>query len=213
MFVEISPEYLRSIASDSDRIPKLYYHPLTIARKFFWLRLKQIHSLMLKHLVHRDSCLDFGCGSGTFLPTLSGLFRSVKGVDLELVEASKIVEHYALNNVRLVLAGGSAVEPDEQVDAIVAADVLEHFENLDEPLSTILRWLKNDGLLFTSLPTENLFTRLTRILGGYAKPADHYRSGEEVEKILIHRGFIQIDHKLVLFWFPLYRLGVWRKAS
>lgn len=211
MFVEIPPDFLRTIATDSERMPRLYYHPLAIARKFFWSRLKLIYALMNQHLRDRGSCLDFACGSGVFLPTLSGLFRSVHGIDIELVDAPKVVAHYALKNVRLTSTDIYTAELDMQFDAIVAADVLEHFEQLDKPVSQIHRWLKHDGLLFTSLPTENIFTRFTRVLGGYTKPADHYRSGEEVEEILRSQGFVKIDSRTILFFFPLYLIGVWKK--
>lgn len=211
MFVEIPPDFLRAIATDSGRMPKLYYHPLAVARKFFWARLKHIHALMGRHLRVRDSCLDFACGSGIFLPTLSGLFRSVRGIDIELVEAPKVVEHFSLRNVQLLSADLYTLELNERFDAIVAADVLEHFEHLDTAVSQLHRWLKDDGLLFTSLPTENVFTRITRVVGGYTKPADHYRSGEEVEALLLSRGFRKIDSRTILFFFPLYLIGVWKK--
>lgn len=213
MFVEIPPDFLRTIATKSERMPRLYYHPLAIARKFFWSRLKHIHALMNRHLRNRGSCLDFACGSGVFLPTLSNLFQSVQGIDIELVDAPKIVEHFALKNIRLTSADIYSAELNEQFDAIVAADVLEHFEQLDKPVSQIHRWLKNDGLLFTSLPTENIFTKATRVLGGYTKPADHYRSGEEVETILRSHGFQKIDGRTVLSFFPLYLIGVWEKTG
>lgn len=211
MFIQIPPEVLVGIATDSDRMPKLYYHPCAIARKFFWIRLKCISTLISKNLSNRNSCLDFGCGSGVFLPTLSKLFRSVRGIDIELVEAPKIVEHYKLQNVRLIASDIFTAILDEQFDAIIAADVLEHFNNLDEPVAQIKRWLKDEGLLFTSLPTENLFTKMTRILGRYTKPADHYYSGEEVEEVLRNHGFCKVESKKLISVFPLYLIGVWKK--
>lgn len=211
MFVEIPPDVLSGIATDSDRMPRLYYHPRVIARKFFWLRLKCIASLIKKNVSNRNTCLDFGCGSGVFIPTLSNLFRSVHGIDIELVEAPKIMEHYALKNVRLISADIFTTQLDEQFDAIIAADVLEHFDDVDKPIAQIRRWLKDDGLLFTSLPTENVFTRLTRILGKYTKPADHYYSGEEVEQKLRNHGFSKVEGTRLVSFFPLYLIGVWRK--
>jgi 2-polyprenyl-3-methyl-5-hydroxy-6-metoxy-1,4-benzoquinol methylase len=213
MFVEIPPDVLLGIATDSERMPKLYYHHLAIARKFFWLRLKCISALMMKNLARRDSCLDFGCGSGVFLPSLSKLFRSVRGIDIELVEAPKIIAHYALPNVALISADIFTVKLDEQFDAIVAADVLEHFNDVNKPIVRIKQWLKDDGLLFTSLPTENICTKMTRIVGKYTKPADHYHTGEEVEAALRAHGFHKVDGKKLVTFFPMYLLGVWRKQA
>jgi len=213
MFIEIPPKVLFGIATDSSRMPKLYYHPRWIARKFFWLRLRYIHALMRRHLINRNSCLDFGCGSGVFLPTLSNLFRSVRGIDLEMVEARNIAEYYALKNVHLISADIFSAVLDERFDAIVAADVLEHFDSLDRPVAQIKLWLKGDGLLFTSLPTENYFTMVTRRFGKYTKPADHYYSGEEVETALRNHGFIKIKSITLASCFPLYLIGVWRQNA
>lgn len=211
MFVEIPPDVLRGIATDSERMPRLYYYPLSIARKFFWLRLKCISALMMKHLHKRGTCLDFGCGSGVFLPTLSNLFQTARGIDIELIEAPEIVARYNLKNVELISADIFTVVLDEQYDAIVAADVLEHFHDIDAPIIQIKRWLKDDGLLFTSLPTENFFTKLTRIIGKYTKPADHYHTGEEVEATLRKHGFYKVESRKLIPLFPLYLIGVWSK--
>jgi len=43
-------------------------------------------------------------------------------------------------------------------------DVLEHFQDLKEPVKEIARILKKDGFLVTSLPTENFFYKLGRFL-------------------------------------------------
>ncbi len=212
MFVEIPKVLLASIATDSDRMPKLYYHPIAIGRKFFWLRLRTIYSLMNKYVNDRNKCLDFGCGSGVFLPTLSGMFISVTGIDIEMEEAELIVDHYNLNNVQLISGDINTTVLDEsRFDAISAADVLEHFKELDAPVSQIYRWLKDDGILITSLPTENLFTKCTRIIGRYEKPFDHYHTGEQVEGCLQKNGFYRVKSIKVISLFPLYLVSVWRK--
>lgn len=160
-----------------------------------------------------DACMDFGCGSGVFLPTLSNLFSSVRGMDIEMVEAPQIVDYYRLKNVQLMNCDINTYAFDNRdlFDVITAADVLEHFEKLDKPVSQIYRWLKDDGLLFTSLPTENLFTRLTRMLGRIEKPWDHYHTGESVEYFLQEHGFRKMNSSIVIPIFPLYLVSVWRK--
>lgn len=213
-FVEIDRQLLERIATDSRRMPKLYYHPWTIARKFFWLRLRQLHSLMLARSVARDSCLDFACGSGVFLPTLSQTFRRVDGIDLETREAEAIKATFKLNNVKLINADISrAEELPGGYDVIIAADVLEHFQDLGSALARIKEWLSPRGRLFTSLPTESFCTKATRIIGGYTKPWDHYHSGQEVEQRLAQEGFEKLEGRVLVPFFPMYLLGVWRRAT
>jgi len=211
MFIEIPPDILQSIATNSDRMPKLYYHPRKVAREFFWLRLRTLHHLIEKHVKNRTRCLDFGCGSGVFLPTLSTLFTAVNGIDIEMVEAPKIIDHYHLANVDLITADINQINLEKRFDAIIAADVLEHFNRIEHPVSQIFNWLKEDGLLFTSLPTENIFTKLTRIAGKYEKPWDHYHRGEDVEEYLSQNGFRKIASTRIVAVFPLYLISVWGK--
>lgn len=214
MFVEIPASRLRNGATESNRMPKLYYHPNWFARKFFWERLRVLHRFLSQYPVRRDSCLDFGCGSGVFLPTLSSEFASVTGVDIETEEAAKILAHYNPSNVSLVNADIYTTKEfgPEMFDVVMAPDVLEHFKDLKPPVACIHRWLKPDGFLFTSLPTENAFTLATRIAGKYEKPWDHYHTGYQVEDFLAANGFRRLRRSLLYPLFPLYLTSVWRKA-
>jgi 2-polyprenyl-3-methyl-5-hydroxy-6-metoxy-1,4-benzoquinol methylase len=178
--------------------------------------LKAIHRSILKHVPTRNVCIDFGCGSGVFLPTLARTFETVQGIDIEAFEARQIVDTCRLENVRLIdvdiyRAEGAEIQ---KADAIVAADVLEHFKELETPVKRLHDWLKDDGLLFTSGPSENLFTILGRKLGGIEKPWDHYHTGYEVEEFLESHGFRRIaPAKHVYRAMPMYILSVWRKAT
>ncbi len=213
MFVEIPASRLRDGATESDRMPKLYYHPNWLARKFFWERLRVLHRFLAQYPVCNESCLDFGCGSGVFLPTLASEFASVTGVDIETVEAKRILDYYKLSNVSLVNADIYTTTEfgPEVFDVVMAPDVLEHFKDLAAPVSRIHAWLKADGFLFTSLPTENAFTRATRVAGKYEKPWDHYHTGYQVEDFLAGNGFRRVRRSLLFPFFPLYLTSVWRK--
>lgn len=211
-FVEIPPDVLKENATVSARMPKLYYHPNVLARKFFWLRLRYLSRLMQKYAAGKRACLDFGCGSGIFLPTLEKLFPSVAGIDIETQEAKQIIDLYSLR-VQLINADIYRKDlPPRSFDVISAADVLEHFRELGPPVCKIRQWLKDDGLLFTSLPTENAFTRGCRLVGSYEKPWDHYHTGYEVEAFISNNGFRAIHTAKVVPVFPLYIVSVWRKT-
>jgi 2-polyprenyl-3-methyl-5-hydroxy-6-metoxy-1,4-benzoquinol methylase len=192
----------------------LYHHPCVLARWFFWQRLRVIHRHLCVYAERRESCIDFGCGSGTFLPTLAGLFSSVVGVDMETVEAERLLEHYPADNVKLRAGDARSMELEQApADVVVAADVLEHFPELGPPAATLRRWLKDDGWLFTSVPTENLCTRLTRLSVGWERPEDHYHAGRQVERFLAGQGFSRLTSSQVAPLFPLYIVSVWRKRG
>src|SRR3546814_19876993 len=75
--------------------------------------------------------------------------------------------------------------------------------------------MSDDGILFTSLPTENVCYRLLRLVFGKTKPADHNHSAAEVEAMLRAGGFRKVMglyNRLVLPAFPLFRISSWRKA-
>ena len=215
-FEEIPPETLRQIATVSIRMPRLYFYPIRFVRKFFWARLKAIHRSMLKTVPQRGVAIDFGCGSGVFLPSLANTFDLVQGIDIEANEAKEIVNTYKLENVRLINADIYNLNDAqiEKADAIVAADVLEHFKELDVPIRRLYEWLKDDGYLFTSGPSENILTRLGRIIGRIEKPWDHYHTGYQVEQFLEQHGFQRTSSSYHVYRImPMYILSVWKKTA
>jgi SAM-dependent methyltransferase len=214
MFIKIDSKFLQSIATDSERIPSLYYSNYWLVKNFFWMRLKLINYQISKIKTKKDSCLDFGGGGGVFLPTLSSQFKTVVFIDLETLEASKVVEKYNLKNVKLIKEDiANASIPEAPFDVIVAADVLEHFQDLSMPISVFHKLLKKDGVLLTSLPTENFIYTSIRKIFNITKPWDHYHTGYQVELSLKRAGFKQIGRNFVpLFYniFPLFLISAWK---
>lgn len=189
-FIPVDPAFLRRIASGSVVTPSLYYHPNPVLRRQFWGRLRTIHALMDTVGRRGGRCLDFGGGGGVFLPTLSRRFDEVVCVDRDVREARQVVAEYALSNVRVDEV--DILSPDYapgRFDAIVAADVLEHFPDLAPPVGRLADWLAADGHLFTSLPTETGLYAFARRVFGVQPPPDHYHTAAEVEAFLEASGF------------------------
>ncbi|HYD31605.1 MAG TPA: class I SAM-dependent methyltransferase [Azospirillaceae bacterium] len=211
-------DLLRCVATgkSEDIALDVYCSPQFLLREFFWLRLRLMVLLIRAMGGHGTSVLDFGGGSGIFAMSLASGFERVTLIDQNTTEAEHLNAHYGLPNLNIVRADILGHDFGEGVfDAVVAADVLEHFLDVDAPITRIHRWLKPDGLLFTSLPTENLWYRILRVMFRKQKPQDHYHTAAEVERRLATLGFRKargIYHPFVLPLFPLFRISAWRKA-
>jgi ubiquinone/menaquinone biosynthesis C-methylase UbiE len=214
-FIEIPTDYLAQIADDGDRIPRLYYADNYVLRRMFWQRLYRMTWQMGRCVKTRGSCLDFGGGAGVFLPTLASLFARVTLVDLEARQAELVKDHYKLANVQILQADANTLDfRSAPFDAAVAADVLEHFQDLSVPLDLLRDWIKPGGLLFTSLPTETYAYALLRRVFGVEKPLDHYHTGYEVEEHLQRHGFQRVETSCVPLHFPiapLFLITAWRR--
>lgn len=211
-FTQVDPGFLRAIASGNIRTPSLYYHSNLLLREGFWSRLKAINHQMNRVSLQKGHCLDFGGGSGVFLPTLAQRFQSVVCVDVDPSNAEAIVHQYHLSNITIQAENAlTATYPVARFNAIVAADVLEHFADLKAPVATIKQVLSKDGYLFTSLPTENWVYTLLRQLFGMEKPDDHYHTAAQVEAYLAASGFRAVYRTYLPVWFaPLFWVTTWR---
>ncbi len=218
--VRPSLELMRSLQGEAqtgtDIALDVYCHRNPLLREFFWLRLRFLTWMLRRFGRGRANALDFGGGSGVFLPTLATGFDRVRLIDLHTEQARALCEAMGIDNVECVSDDIATFDFEAgSFDAIVAADVLEHFREHDLPLTKIHRWLADDGLLFTSLPTENVFYRGLRVVFRKQKPPDHYHSARDVENALRRAGFRKrfgIYHPLVAPLFPLFRISAWEKA-
>jgi predicted TPR repeat methyltransferase len=140
----------------------------------------------------------------------------VIGVDLETSECTEVLARYGLTDKNVTVMNSDILHAplgERTMDAACAADVLEHFSCVEAPLERIRQVLTDDGLLFTSVPTENVWTRLTRRVGKYRRPADHYHSAKQVEQIISRNGFRKIAGRTVVPGYSLYLVGVWQKRT
>jgi len=205
-----------SAVQNQDISLDVYCSEQTLLRNFFWLRLRLLTALIRRTRPATRRCLDFGGGSGVFAASLSTGFDQVTLIDQNTDEARDLVRRLGIRNVDLVNANVFDHEfAPGTFDAVTAADVLEHFTDPREPIARIRRWMADDGVLFTSLPTENACYRILRLIFGKKKPADHYHSAAEVEAMLRQGGFRKVMglyHPLLLPIFPLFRISAWRKA-
>lgn len=213
-FYEIPAEVLAKELHTGDRAPTLYQHRIMIIRKVFWSRLKKVVSLINRNCNNYGSCLDYAGGDGVLLPTLGTMFEKVYLADIEAEGAKRTVDYYSINNAEVI--SGNILEGilvDMKYDVIIAADVLEHFMELDAPIDIILKMLNKNGILVTSLPRENLLYVFLRFVFGVTKPEDHYHTAKEVEEVLKRKGFTQ-GHNVITKWDiflePLFSVKCWK---
>jgi 2-polyprenyl-3-methyl-5-hydroxy-6-metoxy-1,4-benzoquinol methylase len=179
----VPPDLLARIAkglSDEDRaemaIPS-YLHRNPALRWMAWRRLEVVVE-RLKQLAPAKGkgsvVLDFGCGSGVLFRDSLARFDRVVGVDVVLTAAKALVAELGLQNVTLYAPSeaDSTVAPGS-IDVIVAAEVLEHVDDLRPTLRQFKSWLKPNGRLLVSLPTENELYRLGRKLAGFSGHYHH----------------------------------------
>jgi predicted TPR repeat methyltransferase len=214
MFIHIPIETLKQVYRNHSKTT-LYFSRNPIVRRLFWKRLKTLYGFIERAGHAKTRAVDFGGGNGVFLPSLAQLFDHVTCIDLDTKRAAQMAEVFQLQNVTLLSGDlNTPLSFEGPVDAIVAADVLEHFKELTPPVSSITRWLKNGGFLYTSLPTENYFYTVLRKILRVTKPADHYHSGFEVEQFLSRHGFRLVKRRYLPFrLFPLFLISAWKKAA
>jgi 2-polyprenyl-3-methyl-5-hydroxy-6-metoxy-1,4-benzoquinol methylase len=164
-----------------------YSHWNPLIRGLFWSRLR--HALDLLDPRPREVILDFGTGTGVLLPALSARECTVYALDLFPGPAREMVRQRGLSNVTVIdNPNGTRHEfPAGSLDAIVALDVLEHFENRHSVIELFRDRLRPGGRVVVSGPTENAAYRLGRIAAGFRRKGhyhytDIYRIRSEFER-------------------------------
>lgn len=220
LYIQPPVTLLRSLidrdTQSSDIALDVYCAENILLRKFFWARLWMLTLLIRRFSKREHTCLDFGGGSGIFMVSLASGFERVELIDLNTEQAERLQASYGIQNVGITRANINTFDYGAGVfNAVVAADVLEHFKDLKLPVERIRHWLSAGGTLYTSLPTENLCYRFLRILFRKQKPHDHYHTAAEVERFLRENGFRKVGalyHPLFVPLFPLFRISAWRKS-
>lgn len=177
---------ITSEQQDEMAIPS-YLHGNPAIRWLMWKRYESISRLVTKEKT--ENVLEFGCGIGLFLPELSCHARNIFAIDLFPQYAKRLCEMRQLN---VTFVDSLSEIEDGSLDAIVAADVLEHVEDLEGVLRRFSDKLSPEGHLLVSGPTENIFYRMGRILAGFAGKGDyHHTNIDNIIETALSKNFIQ----------------------
>ncbi len=157
---------------DEMAIPS-YLHWNPLIRWLMWRRYEYI--TRLAGFSNSMSALEFGCGTGVFLPELDSRCNKVYAIDI-FPEFAKILSDELDLNISFI--DNLSEIPNNSLDIIIAADVLEHIDSkeLIEYLKIFSEKLKSSGRLIISGPTENIFYKIGRILAGFADKGDYHHT-------------------------------------
>ena len=88
--------------TDPTKERNIYAHANRLARDIFWQRLEKLFYYLRTRSNSTDRVLDFGGGSGAFLPALAGFYATVTIVDLDASDALSIANKMSLSNVKII---------------------------------------------------------------------------------------------------------------
>lgn len=188
---------------DESAVPS-YTHGNPLVRWIIFRRLDVImafvNEILPNHAPNRGTAgLDFGCGVGLLMPFLAARFETLHVTDICLDGAKATASHYDCRNVRFHSPSEvfSAI-PDRSLKVIVAADVLEHVENLEEIILQFRRKLAPGGAIIISGPTENTLYKICRKIAGFTGEY-HVRDIYDIERVIAEHGLRMIRLKCLPF--------------
>ncbi len=190
---------------DEMAIPS-YLHKNPLIRWLMWRRYEYIASL--SQFTNDMTVLEFGCGSGVFLPELASACGKVYAIDI-FPEYAKALSTKLNLGTRFVddlseISAGS-------LDIVIAADVLEHIKDnkLVEYLGTFSLKLRDAGRLIVSGPTESIAYRIGRVAAGFGDKGDYHVSNiNKLIRRIENGGFHLARQKTLPFRFPPFLFKV-----
>ncbi len=107
----------------------------------------------IKDLKKKDAyILDIGCGNGNISLALGALGYNILGIDIDAVSIENATALNTFDNVRFEVSDANAFSIDDNFDAIVCSEVLEHLDRPWELVRSIYRILKPGGILVATVP-------------------------------------------------------------
>ncbi len=96
--------------------------------------------------------LDIGCGNGNISMALGSLGFNVTGVDIDEASINTANEKNTFKNITFKIIDANSFSINDEFDAIVCSEVLEHLDTPSELVESIYRILKPGGVLVATVP-------------------------------------------------------------
>jgi 2-polyprenyl-3-methyl-5-hydroxy-6-metoxy-1,4-benzoquinol methylase len=174
----------------------------------FWRRVWVTINFLESHGPY-EAVLDFGCGGGVALPSLSRFANRVVGLDTNITPYRALSAHLPFpGKVEVYETEEHPLShfPDKTFDVIIALDVLEHVNNLRDVLAEFCRVAKPGGMAIVCGPTENFFYRIGRMIAGKQYTGDyHVTNIYDIRKVM--STFMETKTLATLYYpFPLFKI-------
>lgn len=193
----------------------------TIAEEVAACSRRNIVDAFLNHLPKDEAVLEAGCGLGAWVIFLSERGYDIAGIDnndavIEALKAWSPSLKVRQGDIRKLPYG------DNSLGAYISLGVVEHFEEgCDDALKEAYRVLKPGGLVFLTVPMNNIFRRLVahpmrtlylfrrKLLGKPSYFAEYRYARREAEDLLRQHGFEVIYSTWDDFNDRTMSLGIW----
>ena len=173
---------MKQMESDDTRLTEHFEIAETSFPPFYREKAKLISSLL-----EGEKIMEVGCGGGDLLRFLDYKNLDITGSDYSNVYLDKArAKNLPINLFKAnLLDDKSWKEFKNNFDSIIASEVIEHIENHQKALKTIIQLLKPGGVLILTVPASPL------IYSKYDKKIGHFRRYEKksLKKILEEQGF------------------------
>jgi 2-polyprenyl-6-hydroxyphenyl methylase/3-demethylubiquinone-9 3-methyltransferase len=142
---------------------------MSILHKMNPVRLKYINSIISKYHKNNAKIADIGCGGGLLSEGLSRFGYNIVGFDAsdELIKVAK--NHADSSGLNIVYETTDKYKDySENFDVIVCLEVLEHVEDIDEFISSIVKMGKKDSIFIFSTINRTISSLfVTKIVAEY----------------------------------------------
>lgn len=129
-------------------------------------RLDLIIENINKHFKSTDKAdikiLDYGCGNGNISMPVASLGYTTIGIDIDENSIRQAQKANQFKNLRYALGDLDLFQDSEKFNAIIASEVLEHFENPEQILQRLTQNLDKNGLIIITIPNGYCIEELIR---------------------------------------------------
>ena len=151
---------------DEQGLPS-YTNPNPLMRWLTWKRVRVVLSA-IESQTPLKNVLDFGCGYGVFTPYLIAHSESTIAFDPMVAELKLLGDAAGWKRIEYETDLSKIGLMEDRFDLILAIEVLEHIEDLEETIQMFHEILRQEGALLVVGPTENVLYQIGRKLAGYS---------------------------------------------